>query len=106
MDEEESEAMKEISSAVNVKHMDEVGLEQYPRFVVRDFGSAEKAVDLLLKVMLPMSKVVFDKQNEQAEEAKVAVELRDRHKVIGKKKRQIQEVEMQRSWMNSLDYDD
>ncbi|GKY90657.1 hypothetical protein MPSEU_000039100 [Mayamaea pseudoterrestris] len=102
IDQEESEAIKEITSAVNVKHIDEVDLEQYPRFIVRDFESVDKLVDVLLKLLLPMAKIVFEKQREQGEEAKVAVELRDRAKALGKRQRHSEEVEMRRSWMNEL----
>ena len=87
MDEEEVEAMKEITSAVNVKDMEEVDLEQYPRFVVRDFGSDVEnkkvgAVDRLLKLLLPIAKIVHEKQAHQAESAKAAVAIRERQETM------------------------
>jgi len=87
MDQEELEAMKEISSAVQVKDMDEVDLEQYPRIVFSDFRS-EKQVDQLLKVLLPLSKTVFEIQHEQAEEAKLAADLREKQELLRARKKQ------------------
>ena len=79
MDEEEMEAFKDISSAVNVRDMEEIDLEQYPRFVLKNFGrSNAKATDRLLKVLLPISKIVYEKQAEQAEQAKAAKSLREK----------------------------
>ena len=87
MDEEEVEAMKDITSAVNVKDMKEVELEQYPRFVIRNFvsGSDSKkvgAVDRLLKLLLPIAKIVHEKQEQQAENAKAAVAIRERQETM------------------------
>lgn len=82
MDEEEIEAMKVISSAVNVKGIDEVDLEQYPRFVIKNFGSPDKAVDRLLKLLLPVAKIVHEKQAAQAEQAKAAAALREKQETL------------------------
>jgi hypothetical protein len=98
MDKEELEAMKDISSAVRVKDMDEVDLELYPRIVVRDFGSASgtKSVDKLLKVLLPVAKVVAEIQQKQADEAKVAADLRQRQELLRVRKKQNEALESQR----------
>lgn len=87
MDQEEIEAMKDISSAVNVKDMDEIDLEQYPRLVVKDFGTGDKAADRLLKLLLPVAKVVYQKQQEQAANAKAAAALRERREQMRERKR-------------------
>lgn len=88
MDQEEIEAMKDISSAVNVKDMDEIDLEQYPRFVVKDFGSGDsKGADRLLKLLLPVAKVVYQKQQEQAANAKAAAAVRERREQMRERKR-------------------
>jgi len=87
MDQEEIEAIKDITSAVNVKDMDEIDLEQYPRFIIKDFGSTEKVVDRLLKVLLPVAKVVYEKQEEQAEQAKAAAELREKQEMLRSRKK-------------------
>jgi hypothetical protein len=91
MDQEEIEAMKDISSAVNVKDMDEIDLEQYPRFVVKDFGTGDKnnnkAADRLLKLLLPVAKIVYQKQQEQAANAKAAAALRERREQMRERKR-------------------
>lgn len=96
MDEEEVEAMKDISSAVNVLDMDEVDLEQYPRFVVRDFQDADKAVDRLLKLLLPVAKIVYEKQEDQAEAARMAAELRDKQELLRQRKKTNEKREAQR----------
>jgi hypothetical protein len=87
MDQEEIEAMKDISSAVNVKDMDEIDLEQFPRLVVKDFGTGDKAADRLLKLLLPVAKVVYQKQQEQAANAKAAAALRERREQMRERKR-------------------
>jgi hypothetical protein len=96
MDEEEVEAMKQISSAVNVKDMDEVDLEQYPRFVVKDFVNSEKGVDRLLKLLLPIAKVVYEKQEEQAEAARMAADLRGKQDLLRQRKKSLEKMDAQR----------
>jgi transcription-repair coupling factor len=87
LDQEEVEAMKQISSAHDVKSLNDVDIEQYPRFVVKDFGDGPKAVDKLLKVLLPAAKVVYDKQEADKESAKIAAELRDKRESLQKRKK-------------------
>jgi len=98
LDREELEAMKDISSAVNVKDMDEIDLDQYPRFVLKNFGKADspKAVDRLLKVLLPIAKVVYETQQSQADAAKEAADLRQRQELLRTRKRQNEALESQR----------
>ena len=96
MDEEEIEAMKDISSAINVKEMDSVDLEQYPRFVIKDFDSDDKSVDRLLKVLLPVAKVVCEKQAAQAEDARAAADLREKQELLRTRKRVTDAIEAQR----------
>ena len=95
LDQEEIEAMKEISSAYNVKSLDEVDLEQYPRFIIRDFGSIPegKRVDALLKILLPSAKVVYEKQEKDKENAKVAAELREKRALLKSSQKQLQATE-------------
>lgn len=90
LDEEEVEAMKEISSALNIKSLDEIEIQNYPRLVVPNLGSAKQGarVDALLKVLLPPSKVVFNKQQRDKEKAKVAAELREKRELIQKQKKE------------------
>lgn len=104
MDEEDMEAMKQISSAVEVKDMEDVDLEQYPRFVVKNFCSLTDAgkiaqkgtVDRLLKVLLPLSKAVYEKQEHEAEEAKLASELREKQELLRARKKANQAAENKR----------
>ena len=85
----EIEAMKDISSAVNVKSMEEVDLEQYPRFIIKDFGLDDnKAVDRVLKMLLPIAKIVYEKQEQQAEEARIAADLREKQQMLRIRKKQ------------------
>ncbi|CAJ1952380.1 unnamed protein product [Cylindrotheca closterium] len=87
LDEEEIEAMKEISSAFEVKNMDDVDIEQYPRFVMKDFGTGAKAVDKILQVLLPYAKVVLEKQESEKDSAKAAAELRERRELVRQNKK-------------------
>jgi transcription-repair coupling factor (superfamily II helicase) len=82
LDEEDIEAMKEISSAYNVKHMDEIDAGANPRFVIKDFGTDPRAVDRLLKVLLPVSKAVTAKQEEEKDTAKMAAKLRGKQELL------------------------
>jgi hypothetical protein len=59
----------------------------YPRFVIKDFGSGPKAVDRLLKHLLPAAKVVFERQESDKERARVASELRDKRQALQKRKK-------------------
>lgn len=91
LDEEEIEAMKQISSAQKTKRLSEVDTDNYPRFVVKGLGKTAKKgirVDALLKVLLPPSKVVFQKQQRDKEKAKVATELREKRELIAKQKKE------------------
>ena len=88
MDREELEAMKDISSSVAVKHLDEVDLDQYPRFVLKNFGaSTPKATDRLLKALLPLSKIVSEKQEKEAEQVKSAAVLREKQEAMKNRKK-------------------
>lgn len=103
LDQEEVEAMKEISSAVNVKNLEEVDLEQYPRFVIKNLGAVKvgSRVDILLKALLPASKVVYENQQSDKEKARVAAELREKREMMKKVKKENDAVARRR--LGSLD---
>jgi hypothetical protein len=96
IDQEEIEAMKQITSAANIQDMEEVDIDQYPRFVVRDFNS-KKGVDQLLKVLLPIAKIVYDKQEDQAEQARAAAQLREKQELLRSRKKANDAREAQRA---------
>ena len=99
LDEEEVEAMKQISSAANIKKLSEIDVDNYPRFIVRGVGKSIKKgsrVDALLKVLLPPSKVVFQKQEKDKEKAKVAAELREKRELIIKQKKEQEKLASRR----------
>eukprot|EP00980_Cylindrotheca_fusiformis_P013544 scaffold3450_cov114-Cylindrotheca_fusiformis.AAC.49 len=87
LDEEEIEAMKSISSAFDVTSLDDIDIEQYPRFVIKDFGSGPKAVDRILKVLLPYAKIVHEKQEGEKEVAKAAAALREKRELMQERKK-------------------
>jgi transcription-repair coupling factor (superfamily II helicase) len=99
LDEEEVEAMKEIASAYDVSCMEDVDVEQHPRLVIKDFGTEPKAVDRLLKVLLPVAKVVFSKQEQEKENAKVAAELREKRGLLHQRKKESDQVEKEKLFM-------
>ncbi|KAG7367315.1 transcription-repair coupling factor [Nitzschia inconspicua] len=99
LDEEEVEAMKEIASAYEVKSLDEIDVEAHPRLVMKGFGTGPKAVDRLLKVLLPVAKVVQDQQNLEKEQAKVAADLREKRELLSQRKKENETKEMQRYLM-------
>ena len=90
LDEEEVEAMKEISSAMYVRSIDEVDMEDYPRFVIRGMNSikAGSRVDVLLKTLLPASKVVHAKQSADKEKARLAADIREKREAMKKQKKE------------------
>jgi hypothetical protein len=90
LDEEEVEAMKEISSAMYVRSIDEVDMEDYPRFVIRGMNSikAGSRVDLLLRTLLPASKVVHAKQSADKEKARLAADIREKREAMKKQKKE------------------
>jgi len=100
MDQEEVEAMKEISSAVSVKNLADVDLEQYPRLVIRNFVDDEKGVERLLKFLLPVSKVVFEAQQNQAEQARAASQLREKQKQLREKQNIMEKERLNRISIN------
>ena len=93
MDEEELEAMKDISSAVQVKDLSEVDLEQYPRFVVR---GASASIDRWLKLLLPVAKVVHEQQGREAERAQAAAALREKQEAMRRRKEMNDAVDARR----------
>lgn len=90
LDEEEVEAMKEISSAMYVRSIDEVDMEDYPRFVIRGMNSIKTGsrVDVLLKLLLPASKVVHAKQSADKEKARLAADIREKREAMKKHKKE------------------
>ena len=94
LDQEDVEAINDITSAFNVESLNDIDLERYPRFVIRDFGKIPKGqrVDALLKSMLPCAKIVYETQEKERESARLAAELREKRENL-KKKRKDQEVE-------------
>jgi hypothetical protein len=86
-DEEEVEAMKDVTSAVNIKSLDEIDIGQYPRLVISSFSNdvpLGKRIDALLKILLPLSNVVNEKHKEDKDKAMAAVQLRERREAIKK----------------------
>ena len=88
-DDEEVEAMKDITSAANVKSLDEANIYDYPRFIVQDLKNVPRGqkVDVLLKALLPLAKVVQANQEADKERARVAVEVRDKREAMKKAKK-------------------
>ena len=93
LDEEEVEAMKEISSAYTIKKMDEIDVELHPRLVMKDFGEGKQAVDRLLKVLLPIARTVYEQQEKEKDNAKNAVELRNKRLLMENKRKESREAE-------------
>lgn len=85
LDKEEVEAMKDISSAYAVRSLAEVDISLYPRFVVKDFQTT-RCVDQILKVLLPVAKVVASQQEAEKDAAKVAASLREKREMLEKRK--------------------
>ena len=93
LDEEEVEAMKEIASAYSIRKMDEIDVELHPRFVIKNFGRRKQAVDRLLKVLLPIARTVYQQQEAEKENAKNAVELRNKRMLLEQRKKLSDEAE-------------
>ena len=90
LDQEEVEAMKEISSSMFVKSLEEVDIEDYPRFVVKDLNKIKRGsrVDALLKVLLPASRVVHVKEQSDKDKAKVAADLREKRELMKQQRKE------------------
>eukprot|EP00529_Nitzschia_sp_RCC80_P008145 CAMPEP_0113515198 /NCGR_PEP_ID=MMETSP0014_2-20120614/40813_1 /TAXON_ID=2857 /ORGANISM="Nitzschia sp." /LENGTH=1198 /DNA_ID=CAMNT_0000411743 /DNA_START=393 /DNA_END=3989 /DNA_ORIENTATION=+ /assembly_acc=CAM_ASM_000159 len=102
LDEEEVEAMKDISSAYGIRSIDEIQIEQYPRLVIRNSGEAidkHKAVDRILQSLLPIAKSVYEIQEQEKEKAKVAAELREKRSILVDRQKDLAETEQQRFFM-------
>jgi len=102
MDQEDVEAMQEIASVMKVKTIDDIDVEHYPRFRIRNCGSPDdkKTVDLLLKLLLPLAKVVYEKQENEADQAKAAADLRERQELMKKRKAANEALEVSRMGLN------
>lgn len=85
-DDEEVEAMKDITSSANVKTLDEANIYDYPRFIIRDLTAVPRGqkIDVLLKALLPLAKVVQANQEADKERARIAVEVRDKREAMKK----------------------
>jgi len=90
LDQEEVEAMKEISSSMFVKSIGEVDIEDYPRFVVRNIHEVKRGarIDILLRVLLPASKIVHEKEKSDKEKAKIATGLREKREIMKQQKKE------------------
>eukprot|EP00532_Pseudo-nitzschia_australis_P004827 CAMPEP_0168186888 /NCGR_PEP_ID=MMETSP0139_2-20121125/14695_1 /TAXON_ID=44445 /ORGANISM="Pseudo-nitzschia australis, Strain 10249 10 AB" /LENGTH=1127 /DNA_ID=CAMNT_0008108971 /DNA_START=171 /DNA_END=3554 /DNA_ORIENTATION=+ len=102
LDEEEVEAMKEIASAYNIERMDEIDIEFHPRFVMKNFNTGKQAVDRLLKVLLPIARTVYQQQEKEKENAKNAVELRDKRLLLEQRRKESEERENQKFSMDGM----
>lgn len=100
-DEEEVEAMKEIASAYNINRLDEIDIDQHPRFVMKNFGE-KQAVDKLLKVLLPIARTVYQQQEMEKDNAKKAVELRDKRLLLEERQKESEERESQKFAMDGM----
>jgi len=90
-DEEEVDTQNQnVQSATFVRALDEIRIDEYPRFLVRGLSGVDagKRVDALLRVLLPASKVVYDRQQEDKEKAKVAAELKEKRQAMKKTKKE------------------
>ena len=98
LDQEDIEAMEEISSASSVKEIADIDYKRQPFFRIRDFGKPDgkKAVDLMLKFLLPLSKIVIEKQENEAEKAKARADLRERTDVMRRRQSANEALEAQR----------
>ena len=94
--------MKEITSAMFLKSLDEVDITDYPCFVIRNMSSIKTGsrVDALLRVLLPASKVVHAKQSADKEKAKVATELRNKREAMKKQKKEQEALTSRRMGYN------
>lgn len=91
LDQEEVEAMKQISSAKLVTDLDEINIDDTPYFIVKNFSKVKKGsrVTELLKALLPASKIVFDRHKVDQDNAKVSAELRAKRKSMTKQKKNL-----------------
>jgi hypothetical protein len=74
--------MKAFLLACNVKHMDKIDAGANPRFIIKDFGTDTRAVDHSLKVLLPVSKAVTAKQEEEKNTVRMAAKLRGNQELL------------------------
>jgi len=88
-DEEQVEALKVVSSSMNLVTMDDIDIEEFPHFIIRDLGSVKYGarISAILKVLLPVAKVVTKNQAEDKERVKIASELRAKREAMKKKKK-------------------
>jgi len=94
-DEEEVEAMKIISSASSVIKVSEEDVNDFSYFVITGLGSVKRGarVDAILKVLLPVVKIVAKNQSDDKERAQMAVELRDKREVMKQQRKEQNEAE-------------
>ncbi|KAL7580227.1 hypothetical protein ACA910_012969 [Epithemia clementina (nom. ined.)] len=98
LDQEDIEAMEQISSASKVQALSEDDFMRYPYFRVSYFGSPDgkNAADRLLKVLLPLSKIMCEKQENEAEKARASADLRERTEQIRKRQAANEALQAQR----------
>mmetsp|Transcript_22516 Transcript_22516/g.51931 ORF Transcript_22516/g.51931 Transcript_22516/m.51931 type:complete len:218 (+) Transcript_22516:63-716(+) len=90
MDNEDEESMRVIASSFRIQRIQRLDVEPYPRFVIRGFGNRiapGQRVDALLKLLLPVAKAVYERQEMDKRNAQVAVELREKQKAQKMSKR-------------------
>lgn len=90
VDQEEAAAMKEMASAMQITQLTPDLLEDHPHFVISNFmktpnTNKNQRVTLLLQLLLPLAKVVYEQQEVDKRQAQLAAELRDR-RVLAKEK--------------------
>eukprot|EP00934_Nitzschia_sp_Nitz4_P003378 Nitzschia sp. Nitz4//scaffold86_size83305//57770//61093//NITZ4_005268-RA/size83305-exonerate_est2genome-gene-0.40-mRNA-1//1//CDS//3329559268//3368//frame0 len=87
IDDLEMEAARESSSVYSVTNMTEVDIRKYPRFLVRNFNETSH-IDGLLRLLIPVSKVIVTQQERYYRAAKTAAEASERARK-GKREKKI-----------------
>jgi len=88
LDQEEAMALKEISSAMQLKGpLQKSNFENHPRYVVKNFGDRKDKVHALLQLLLPLSKVIYEQQEGNKQEARIANQLRTKRESIANQRK-------------------
>jgi len=95
LDREEAMAMKEISSAMQLKgKLRKQDFVDHPRYIVPDFASQPDKIHTLLQCLLPLSKAIYTQQEYDKTAAKIATELREKRELITKQRKKQKKNEL------------
>lgn len=92
VDKEEANALKDIASAMQITKLTPDILDDKPHFVLANFTSSTDPLTTVLQPLLPLSKIVYEQQENDKRQAQLATELREKRNLVKEKQKAMRKI--------------